>query len=262
MSGATSAALMDAVEDGRAAGLTVEVGGSAVDGGPERGGVTELIGIAVAALVLFITFRAIVAAGLPLVAALIGLGAGVCAIVAAGMSTTTITLALMLGLTVGIDYALFIVSRYRAERTAGHAPQEAAGRAAGTAGSAVVFAGATVVIALAGLTVAGVPMLTDMGLAAAGTVVIAVLVTLTLLPALLGFFPRAVLPRAQRRGAPNDQALLTATFLVLIDATDDRSQPRSRSRAWPYESESDAHLLRHRSRSPCDPLALLVGFPK
>ncbi|MVO90951.1 MMPL family transporter [Streptomyces sp. p1417] len=201
LSEATSAALMDAVEDGRAAGLTVEVGGSAVDGGPELGGVTELIGIAVAALVLFITFRATVAAGLPLVTALIGLGAGVCAIVAAGMSTTTITLALMLGLAVGIDYALFIVSRYRAERTAGHGPQEAAGRAVGTAGSAVVFAGATVVIALAGLSVAGVPMLTDMGLAAAGTVVIAVLVALTLLPALLGFFPQAVLARAQRRGA-------------------------------------------------------------
>jgi putative drug exporter of the RND superfamily len=195
---ATSAALMDAVQDGREAGLTVEVGGSAVDGGPELGGVTELIGIGVAALVLLITFRAMVAAGLPLVTALAGLGAGVCAIVAAGMSTTTITLALMLGLAVGIDYALFIVSRYRAERAEGHALEEAAGRAVGTAGSAVVFAGATVIIALAGLSVAGVPMLTDMGLAAAGTVVIAVLVALTLLPALLGFFPKAVLPRAQR----------------------------------------------------------------
>ncbi|MFD0416722.1 MMPL family transporter [Streptomyces sp. NPDC127108] len=199
LSEATKAALMDAVEDGRAAGLTVEVGGSAVDGGPELGGITELIGIAVAALVLFITFRAMVAAGLPLVTALIGLGAGVCGIVAAGMSTTTITLALMLGLAVGIDYALFIVSRYRAERAEGRGPEEAVGRAVGTAGSAVVFAGATVVIALAGLSVAGVPMLTDMGLAAAGTVVIAVLVALTLLPALLGFFPQAVLPRTQRR---------------------------------------------------------------
>ncbi|MGW6533634.1 MMPL family transporter [Streptomyces venezuelae] len=199
LSEATSAALLQAVEDGRAAGLTVEVGGSAVDGGPELGGITELIGIAVAALVLFITFRALVAAGLPLVTALIGLGAGVCAIVAAGMSTTTITLALMLGLAVGIDYALFIVSRYRAERAEGQGAEEAAGRAVGTAGSAVVFAGATVVIALAGLSVAGVPMLTDMGLAAAGTVVIAVLVALTLLPALLGFFPQAVLPRTRRR---------------------------------------------------------------
>ncbi|MFC4467034.1 MMPL family transporter [Streptomyces xiangluensis] len=195
---ATRKALMDAVQDGRDAGLTVEVGGSAVDGGPELGGVTELIGIGVAAVVLFITFRALVAAGLPLVTALVGLGAGVCGIVAAGMSTTTITLALMLGLAVGIDYALFIVSRYRAERAEGHTAEEAAGQAVGTAGSAVVFAGATVVIALAGLSVAGVPMLTDMGLAAAGTVVVAVLVALTLLPALLGFFPKAVLPRAHR----------------------------------------------------------------
>ncbi|MEU5975847.1 MMPL family transporter [Streptomyces sp. NPDC047315] len=227
LSEATSAALMDAVEDGRAAGLTVEVGGSVVDGGPELGGVTELIGIAVAALVLFITFRAMVAAGLPLITALIGLGAGVCVIVAAGMSTTTITLALMLGLAVGIDYALFIVSRYRAERAGGHAPEEAAGRAVGTAGSAVVFAGATVVIALAGLSVAGVPMLTDMGLAAAGTVVIAVLVALTLLPALVGFFPQAVLPRAQRRTAT---APSTAPSAVPAPAPGKESGPESRKK--------------------------------
>ncbi|MFF6968929.1 MMPL family transporter [Streptomyces anthocyanicus] len=195
---ATREALLNAVQDGRDAGLTVEAGGSAVDGGPEFGGITELIGIGVAAVVLFITFRTFVAAGLPLVTALMGLGAGICLIIAAGVATTTITLALMLGLAVGIDYALFIVSRYRTERAEGQSAEEAAGRAMGTAGSAVVFAGATVVIALAGLSVAGVPLLTDMGLAAAGTVVIAVLVALTLLPALLGFFPRAVLPRSDR----------------------------------------------------------------
>lgn len=114
----------------------------------------------------------------------------------------------MLGLAVGIDYALFIVSRYRTERAEGQDAEEAAGRAMGTAGSAVVFAGATVVIALAGLSVAGVPLLTDMGLAAAGTVVIAVLVALTLLPALLGFFPRAVLPRTDR-AAPRKRAFGT-----------------------------------------------------
>ncbi|MFJ4276221.1 MMPL family transporter [Streptomyces coelicoflavus] len=202
---ATREALLDAVRDGRDAGLTVEAGGSAVDGGPEFGGITELIGIGVAAVVLFLTFRTFVAAGLPLVTALIGLGAGICLIIAAGVATTTITLALMLGLAVGIDYALFIVSRYRTERAEGQDAEEAAGRAMGTAGSAVVFAGATVVIALAGLSVAGVPLLTDMGLAAAGTVVIAVLVALTLLPALLGFFPRAVLPRTDR-AAPRKRA--------------------------------------------------------
>ncbi|BCL25884.1 MMPL family transporter [Streptomyces aurantiacus] len=195
---ATTKDLLDAVEDGRDAGLTVEVGGSAVDAGPELGGVTEIIGIAVAAVVLFITFRTLIAAGLPLLTALIGLGAGICAIVAVGMSTTTITLALMLGLAVGIDYALFILSRYRAERSEGHPAEEAAGRAVGTAGSAVVFAGTTVVIALAGLAVAGVPMLTDMGLAAAGTIVIAVLIALTLLPALFGFLPKALMPRPRR----------------------------------------------------------------
>jgi RND superfamily putative drug exporter len=116
------------------------------------------------------------------------------------MTITTGMLALMLGLAVGIDYAMFVVSRFREER---HGPDdgfEAAGRAVGTAGSAVAFAGTTVVIALVGLSVVGIPSLMKMGLAAAGAVVIAVLVALTLVPALLAFAPNRVLSRAQRRG--------------------------------------------------------------
>ncbi|MDX3483351.1 MMPL family transporter, partial [Streptomyces scabiei] len=118
---------------------------------------------------------------------------------ALGLSTTTGTLAMMLGLAVGIDYALFVVSRYREERAGGRTPQEATALATGTAGSAVVFAGLTVVIALAGLTVVGIPMLTKMGLAAAGAVVVAVLIALTLVPAVLGCWPNAVLSRKARR---------------------------------------------------------------
>ena len=93
------------------------------------------------------------------------------------------------------------MSRYREERGRGRAPQEAAAFAVGTAGSAVVFAGATVIIALAGLSLVGIPMLTKLGLAAAAAIAVAVLVAVTLIPALLGLFPQAVLPRAARRAA-------------------------------------------------------------
>ncbi|MEV8451322.1 MMPL family transporter [Streptomyces sp. NPDC052095] len=195
---AATDALRDAAEAGQRAGLTVEMGGTALAPESELGGATEVIGLAAAAVVLLVTFGSLVAAGLPLLTAVVGVGIGAASIVAVGMSTTTTTLALMLGIAVGIDYALFIVSRYRTERAEGHGAEEAAARATGTAGSAVVFAGLTVVIALAGLSVVGIPILTKMGIAAASTVVVAVLVALTLLPALLGFFPRAVLARAGR----------------------------------------------------------------
>ncbi|MFE0799488.1 MMPL family transporter [Streptomyces sp. NPDC058812] len=198
--------LEEAVAEARDSGLTVEVGGTALASQPAAGGAAEAIGIGLAAVVLLITFGSLAAAGLPLLTAVIGVGISMCAILALGsalgLSMTTGTLASMLGLAVGIDYALFVVSRYREERENGHEAREAAGLAVGTAGSAVVFAGLTVVIALAGLSVVGVPMLTKMGLCAAGAVVVGVLVALTLVPALLGMWPNAVLSRkARRRGA-------------------------------------------------------------
>ncbi|MGW1086724.1 MMPL family transporter [Streptomyces sp. NPDC002596] len=195
--------LEDALQEARDAGLTVEVGGTALATQPAAGGGAEGIGIAIAAVVLLMTFGSLAAAGLPLLTAIIGVGVGMASILALGsalgLSATTGTLATMLGLACGIDYAVFIVSRYREERAKGHVPQEAAGLAAGTAGSAVVFAGLTVVIALAGLSVVGIPMLTTMGLAAAGAVVISVVIALTLVPALLGFWPRTVLSRSVRK---------------------------------------------------------------
>ncbi|GHA73951.1 efflux RND transporter permease subunit [Streptomyces anthocyanicus] len=195
--------LEKAVDQARGSGLTVEVGGTALASQPAAGGSAEAIGIALAAVVLLITFGSLAAAGLPLLTAVIGVGVSMCAILALGstlgLTMTTGTLASMLGLAVGIDYALFVVSRYREERANGHAPREAAGLAVGTAGSAVVFAGLTVIIALVGLTVIGVPMLTKMGLCAAGAVAIAVLVALTLVPALLGMWPNAVLSRRVRK---------------------------------------------------------------
>ncbi|KUM71976.1 MMPL family transporter [Streptomyces curacoi] len=198
---ASREALQDAAQDARDAGLTVEVGGDALQATPETG-TTEIIGIAVAAVVLVITFGSLIAAGLPLLTALIGVGIGISTITAlAGaleLGSTTSTLAMMIGLAVGIDYALFIVSRYRVELAEGREREEAAGRAVGTAGSAVVFAGLTVVIALVGLSVVNIPMLTKMGIAAAGTVVIAVLIALTMVPALLGYAGRKVRPAGRK----------------------------------------------------------------
>ncbi|MEU9054635.1 MMPL family transporter [Streptomyces sp. NPDC048384] len=194
-------ALEDAAKDARDAGLTVEIGGDALQTVPHTGA-TEIIGIGVAAVVLVITFGSLIAAGLPLLTALIGVGIGISTITALAsaleLGSTTSTLAMMIGLAVGIDYALFIVSRYRAELAEGREREEAAGRAVGTAGSAVVFAGLTVVIALVGLSVVNIPMLTKMGIAAAGTVVIAVLIALTMIPALLGYAGKKVQPAGKK----------------------------------------------------------------
>lgn len=184
-------------------GLRVEHGGEVLSAEVEVGS-TEAIGVLIAAGVLVVTFGSMVAAGMTLLNALVGVGAGMAGLFAVSsvveLTSTAPILALMLGLAVGIDYSLFITSRHRQYLTEGMDAEEAAGRAVGTAGSAVVFAGATVVIALAGLTVVNIPFLSVMGLAAAGTVAVAVLVALTLLPALLGFAGHRVLPRKQRPG--------------------------------------------------------------
>ena len=182
--------LEDAAAEAEKAGLTVAVGGDALQEVPETG-TTELLGVIVAIIVLVITFGSLLVAGMPLLTALIGVGIGVTAITTltgfVDLGSTTPILATMLGLAVGIDYALFIVSRYRHEVQTGRSYEEAAGRAVGTAGSAVIFAGLTVIIALAGLSVVNISFLTEMGLAAAGTVAVAVLIALTMLPALFGF---------------------------------------------------------------------------
>ncbi|MFI9170015.1 MMPL family transporter [Streptomyces lincolnensis] len=217
LTGATKTALENAASQARDAGLTVEIGGSALDAEEELGGTTELIGVAVAAVVLVLALGSLVAAGLSLLTAFVGVaiafGLVSALAVPLGLTSTVAILALMLGLAVGIDYALFITSRFRDERAQGHEPEEAAGRAVGTAGSAVVFAGATVFIALVGLGVVGIPELTKMGMGGAGAVALAVLVALTLVPALFGFFGRRVLSRAVRKaaGAPRRGAGNCAT---------------------------------------------------
>ena len=166
---------------------------------------TEGVGLLIAIVVLIITFGSILAAGMPLATALLGVGLSMALIFIATLfgpiSSTTPLLALMLGLAVGIDYSLFIISRHQSQLKAGVDPEESAARAVATAGSAVLFAGITVIIALAGLAVAGIPFLTTMGLAASVAVGIAVLVALSLTPAFLGFAGARIAPghRAAKR---------------------------------------------------------------
>lgn len=189
-------ALFDAVETGRDAGLTVEVGGEVAFSDEELEASSELIGLAIAAVVLIVTFGSFVAAGMPLLNAIIGIGVTISAIAIASrfvdMSENSSLLALMLGIALAIDYSLFIAARYRHE-LASRPAEEAAGRAVGTAGNAVVFAGLTVMIALVGLSIVGIPLLTEMGLAAAFAVAMAVLIALTMLPALFGFAGKRIL---------------------------------------------------------------------
>ena len=144
-----------------------------------------------ALIVLLITFGSFVAAGLPILTAIIGVGATTFAVTALAsvvdIASAATSVSSLLGLACGIDYALFILSRHRGYLLDGLEPYEATGRSAGTAGSSVVFAGLSVIIALCGLSVVGIPFLTTMGLAGAGTVFIALLVSMTLVPAIFGF---------------------------------------------------------------------------
>lgn len=171
---------------------------------------TEALGVLIALIVLIIVFRSFAIAWFPLVSALVGVGIGIALIYASTaaftVSSVTPMLAVMLGLAVGIDYALFIVSRHQDQVRAGVPAEESAARATGTAGSAVVFAGVTVLIALVGLSFAGIPFLTTMGIAAAVTVAIAVVVAVTLTPALLGMRGDKVVGWRRRREHASGQA--------------------------------------------------------
>lgn len=172
-------------------GSQVAMGGDLFSQSVPALSIIEAVGVLIALFVLIVTFRSFAVAWFPLVSALIGVGLAIALIYVstafASISSTTPMLAIMLGLAVGIDYALFIVARHQDQVRAGAEPEESAARATGTAGSAVVFAGVTVLIALIGLGFAGIPFLTTMGIAAAVAVAIAVIVAVTLTPALLGF---------------------------------------------------------------------------
>lgn len=193
-------ALVTATESTDSA-LTIQLGGTigqSVDIGLSA---TELIGVLIAAIVLIATFGSLLTAGAPILSAFIGVGTGMLALLVAAtytpINSVTPVLAVMIGLAVGIDYALFIISRAREYLRKGIEPVEAAARANATAGSAVVFAGGTVIVALCGLGVAGIPFLTTMGVSSAAVVAIAVLVALTAVPSLLGLLGTRATPKTR-----------------------------------------------------------------
>ena len=197
--------LLDALDP-----LRDDLPGAQVEGGGELFQITgvsiswvEGVGVAIAFIVLLLTLGSFRAAGMPLITALVGVGISVLLVVGGtafgSVNSSSIMLALMLGLAVGIDYALFIVSRARALLAEDHDPLEATGRAVATAGSAVVFAGMTVMIALLGLSLAGIPFLTIMGVGASGAVAVAVLISLTMIPAFLGLAKSRITPKPTKR---------------------------------------------------------------
>jgi RND superfamily putative drug exporter len=189
---ANLSAVKSAMQPLQAKGVQVEYNGSVYPGWRVTISETpELVGIVIAFVILMITFGAFAAAGMPILGAIVGVITTLMGITAVAslvtIASASTTVALMLGLSCGIDYGLFILSRHRTNLLNGMTPEESVPLAVGTAGSAVVFAGLTVMIALCGLTVVGIPFLTVMGLSAAASVAVALLIALTLVPALLGF---------------------------------------------------------------------------
>jgi RND superfamily putative drug exporter len=185
-------AVTKAMKPVQADGVQVEYNGSVYPGWRVPiSEVPELIGLIIAFLILMITFGAFAAAGMPILSAIIGVVTTLMGITAVAsvltIASASTTVALMLGLSCGIDYGLFVLSRHRTNLLNGMTPEESVPMAMGTAGSSVVFAALTVIIALCGLTVVGIPFLSVMGLAAAASVTVALLIALTLLPAMLGF---------------------------------------------------------------------------
>ncbi|MFD5213531.1 efflux RND transporter permease subunit [Microbacterium sp. NPDC058345] len=202
--------VVDALTGALPSGSQVALGGDLFATSIPTVTLTEAVGLVVALLVLIVTFRSFVVAGLPLLTAVLGVGISMAGIFAATafatVSSTTPLLALMLGLAVGIDYALFIVARHQDQVRAGVDPEESAARSVGTAGSAVVFAGVTVLIALIGLGFAGIPFLTTMGIAASVAVAIAVAIAVTLTPAFLGFMKGRVAGKPRKQSTKADAA--------------------------------------------------------
>ena len=227
--GTITASTIDAVEkivdETRNNGLQVEIGGDIIEKAPEGiVGPGEVGGVLIALVVLVMTLGSLIAAGMPLVTALVGIGVSMAGLFSMShlftISSTTPVLAIMLGLAVGIDYSLFIINKYRSYVLAGYKYKDAAGRAIGTAGNAVLFAAATVIIALSALAVVGIPFIATMGLTAAAAIAVAALVSITLIPALLRLGGAMVFARknrtdirkAQKHGPKEDHHADRTTF--------------------------------------------------
>jgi RND superfamily putative drug exporter len=196
--------VIDTAQAADGSGVQIELGGQIISNATQAPpGGSEIFGILAAAIILFIAFGSLFASLMPIIVAIFGVGVGILAIgqISFGLTLSTIapTLAALIGLGVGIDYALFIVTRYRNGLKSGLQTEDAAIRALNTSGRAVLFAGGTVVIALLGLLVLQVNFLAGMGIGAAVTVLATVAAAITLMPALLGFFGMRLLSRRERR---------------------------------------------------------------
>ncbi|WP_129656514.1 MMPL family transporter [Rothia halotolerans] len=204
----TKDAVMDAFDDAGLTGVDVDFSMTITQDINSLAGPAEIIGVVVALVVLLVMLGTLIAAGLPILTALIGVGIGslITLALSAVFEVQQITpiLGLMLGLAVGIDYSLFIINRHRTNLRHGMEIRESIGLANGTSGNAVVFAGSTVMIALLALNVVGIPFLGLMGTTAAMCVLIAVLISVTLTPALLGLVGQRVLSKGQRAAYRGD----------------------------------------------------------
>ncbi|WP_259359916.1 MMPL family transporter [Brachybacterium sp. NBEC-018] len=214
--------ITDIVADGGETGLEAHVGGQFLQSSEIPFGAGEIIGLVIALIILAVVFRSLVPAVIPIVTAVTGVGISMMAVMAlaAGIDIPSVTTSLgaMLGLAVGIDYALFILSRHRDQLSRGDDVRESVGAAIATSGSAVIFAGLTVIVALVGLFVTGIPFLTVMGIAAAGTVALSVVVALTLLPAIMGILGERLRPRRVRRLMAENGGVLPEEEIARHDA--------------------------------------------
>lgn len=198
----------DALKDMDDKDLQTELTGNVMITPMDIGGSSEAIGIVVALVILIIAFGSVIAAGLPIITAILSLGTsvGIIAIISSyfEMPNVTLTLAVMIGLAVAIDYALFILFKYRQIIRTEKNHLKAVGLATGTAGSAVIFAGITVIIAVCGLSLVGIEFLTVMGLASALSVLFAVLSALILIPAFIGVFHKKIRPQKDKKNKKGD----------------------------------------------------------
>ena len=228
-SGASSDVTQKAIDEllatariGEDAGLTVAFGGQVLQNNSPTLTITEGIGVLFAGIVLVITFGSLLAAGMPLISAILGVGIAAGGILGISafieVSSSAPLLAVMIGLAVGIDYSLFIISRHRQQLAEGQDPEDSAAMAVGTAGSAVVFAGVTVIIALLGLLVVQIPFLSVMGVGAAVAVLIAIGVATTLVPAMLGLAGSRLMPkgRAFKRAIDHSRPALGRRWVKLV----------------------------------------------
>lgn len=215
---------LDALDTATAAvrdtGVQVEYGGLVAENAMPAGSNAELIGIGVALVVLLLAFGSVLAAGLPLLVALFGLGVGMALVTTIGslidVSGSAPMVATMVGIGVGIDYALLLLSRYLDLVRHGEAPVDAAARATGTAGTSIVYAGAAVLVSVSGLALGGLPVFTSFGYATGLVVLAVVAVSVTLVPALCAWSGHRMIPRRRRNQPTPARSPLTARWAATV----------------------------------------------